>query len=455
MVSIVRRRTNITQLPEPALIKQCQDTLGSSAVLLPSQNNGDKKSELSLAPDSSAAAQTEEAPKKVATLGDVHGNTLNLIHKLLALKVLEPPKGGEEECYQKLNEAYKTLATTKEPSNPEGSYLASDRYDHETDEDFQKRNAKYQKKKAQYLRDEKEYGPRIREAVTLFLSALDEMSCQSIIDLNLIGDLVGDRGANDYLSFKVLEKLSKAGVRYTINISNHDSGFMYEYELFRKNKRVPKGYSERAAINHQSQMTSSNNLFHFFEKNILDKEEVNTLYETVYRNHLVLFDVSFDTQNESLNITSHAPITIMSVFAAAEKFNIPADTVAKAEKSLDGFVAMIAMINQTFAADISSGTAASNKTREREHGIISPNALDYYAGRCEAGIASNVKTALAQPIWNRNILTEEREEHKCTVAKLSKAMGIKEITFTYGHVGPEQSARGLRCEPWRAEGAGE
>lgn len=44
--------------------------------------------------------------------------------------------------------------------------------------------------------------------------------------LHLLGDLLADRGNNDYLTLKIIEKLGKLGVNYDILFSNHDAWFL-------------------------------------------------------------------------------------------------------------------------------------------------------------------------------------------------------------------------------------
>jgi succinate dehydrogenase flavin-adding protein (antitoxin of CptAB toxin-antitoxin module) len=52
--------------------------------------------------------------------------------------------------------------------------------------------------------------------------------------LRFIGDMLADRGKNDWFTLLLLEKLSKAGIPYSIQLSNHDLEFIARYQAAKK-----------------------------------------------------------------------------------------------------------------------------------------------------------------------------------------------------------------------------
>ncbi len=327
---ISKHQSDLTILPSDELMSAAQASLG-------------------------VASAEEIQENKTVTLGDMHGNTLNFVHKLMAFKVLVEPEDEETgACYQELVTAYADLSESVPKETHEQTYYDPYRDPKETDDSFNEivkakkadhaiLQAKYVEDKKTYPRRVAEYEERFKSAIPRFLQALEKMTCNPVVDLDLIGDLVGDRGANDLLTLHLLKKLDDAGVNYVINISNHDIAFIAEYE---KSVSVSE-------IHHI--MGSSNALFAYMGESKEHAAEVKNLYENVYRNHLVAFGCQYDFTEKSLNITTHTPITMMSVFAAAEYYQIDPSIVEKAEDSVKDFMGLVNAVNAKFQADIQTG----------------------------------------------------------------------------------------------------
>ncbi len=394
MTAIFHEQSDLLHLPSDELIGVCQKSLG-----VPSQE--------------------EIQEKKTVTLGDMHGNTLNFVHKLMAFKVLVEPEGEEKgACYQELVAAYGALST-RPPHQP----AWYEKQSYESNKEFGARKRAHKRELAQYKKD----SAQRNKSIPLFLKALGKMTCNPAVDLDLIGDLVGDRGANDLLTLHLLKKLKKAGVNYVINISNHDIAFIAEYE-----KSVGA-----SGINHV--MGSSNALFSYMRESKEHAAEVKDLYENVYRNHLVAFACQYDSTEKSLNITTHTPITMMSVFAAAEYYEIDASIVVKAEDSLEDFMGLVNAVNAKFQADIQTGKITKQGKPLSDANLMSypvtEGRKDWRTGRY-IPILSTPENVLPQIVWNRDVSDDEQKEHADKVAKLCGKWGINEITFTHGHTGP-------------------
>ena len=120
------------------------------------------------------------AKNEEITLGDLHGNALKLLFILVSFSVVEI----SEDDYNQVVRIYFTQE------------------DSLTEEYLQQFNAILAKLKV------------------------------NPASIRLIGDEFADRGSNDYITFKILEKLYSTGVSLEILISNHSIEFLQAYENY-------------------------------------------------------------------------------------------------------------------------------------------------------------------------------------------------------------------------------
>ena len=158
--------------------------------------------------------------------------------------------------------------------------------------------------------------------------------CQQLIVKNktkicLIGDVLADRGQNDYFTLLLLYKLHNESVPIDILLSNHDFTFiecLEVYGIFRSSR--PCGDREFASSMQQMQ--------DLIETYKLDFSEIKTMVENAYLPKLKLLSYSLDNENEITRF-SHARIDDKVMINLAIVMNVPflALTVAELAQTID------------------------------------------------------------------------------------------------------------------------
>lgn len=133
--------------------------------------------------------------------------------------------------------------------------------------------------------------------------------------LRLIGDLLADRGSNDYYTLKLLQKLCAHKIKVEILLSNHDVEFIHDYEHH-------LSFDMSSLVFGQS--VSSENLQVLIDKDLVHLDEVLNLIETVYKPNLKALSVS-QVDSGELVIYSHAPIRFKDVLNIAIKLGVYQD----------------------------------------------------------------------------------------------------------------------------------
>lgn len=151
----------------------------------------------------------------------------------------------------------------------------------------------------------------------------------------LIGDVLADRGQNDYFTLLLLSKLHEESVPMDILHSNHDFTFIESLEkngIFRSEKLCGDRVFARSM--HQLQ--------DLIDCELITKEEVITLVHKSFLPHLKLLSCVINSHNE-ITLLSHARIDeeVIDNFATEMKAYFRANTVIE-------LAATIAAINYNF-----------------------------------------------------------------------------------------------------------
>jgi hypothetical protein len=218
------------------------------------------------------------------TLGDLHGNALKLIHFLVFHGVMTTTR-----------EEYKTLVRIY--NKPAASLTAEN----------------------------------LRE----FCAILNAATFNEVAMLRFIGDIFCDRGNNDYLTLKILERLDEAKVRLEIIMSNHDFGLFY---WRRTGKLVVKPHDSLAG------------LITLLEKGLIHLEEVDSLLEKHYKPYLKLISYSLARDSERASLYTHTRIGLDSIKKIAGKMG-----VELREDTIDIFFASLDNINAIFQRYLKEG----------------------------------------------------------------------------------------------------
>lgn len=153
-----------------------------------------------------------------------------------------------------------------------------------------------------------------REHLDKFNQTLKGIAVEERGKILFIGDLLGDRGSNDYFVLTVLDRLVQGKVVFEIVLSNHDFEFIMAYET-RKDflpSCMPAGPFTNSLL-------ALNDLVN---KNIISREEIDNLINTVYKPRLKLLSYALDPTHYAITLYSHAPIGINDIPALARKLGV-------------------------------------------------------------------------------------------------------------------------------------
>ena len=373
------------------------------------------------------------------TLGDLHGNSVKLLHFLLRHDVVkfkdsvaDPAKNyGEfvslytkvgiivEDTIKSTIIANKALPLIKKHEETIKRYneLAEkkNRSDAEENEfnDINIDNVKlwYNEKVNQF----QDAQSTIKKAQTK-LKELDIVGqCNKLLEqfevtdkdtlVRLIGDELADRGSCDYFTLRMLDFLHKNKVDVNITVSNHSIEFItaYENSFNSKNKELkPLGTIS------DSQKSSFVGLKMLVDQKIVTTDEISKIVNQSYKSSLKLID--YTLSETGINIITHAPAVFDIIKNTAESFKIPYD-----DSSKESLARTIDKINNRFSTMVQQ-----NKVSELSPDLSTIN-IDHM----------NPKERAAHPfvylIWNRWNEGKESDE-----ARPAKHNGY-DVTYTHGH----------------------
>jgi len=211
------------------------------------------------------------------TLGDLHGNAIKLIHFLIHENVIQ---GLNDNDYQELVSIY------KKPVNALNKT------------DLNKFDALLQK-----------------------ITAVNPNSPL----ITFIGDVLADRGSNDYFTLKVLERLKEIKVPFDIMISNHDRAFLKAYESGELDE-VETNEIHRLLENAKSNTShtySLSNLQELIDKGLIEIDPLLTMIEQVYLPSLRALRLPLDEKEKKLNYCTHATVRVKHILRLAKQFSLP------------------------------------------------------------------------------------------------------------------------------------
>lgn len=147
-----------------------------------------------------------------------------------------------------------------------------------------------------------------KEDLSKFNALLEKTTFNSVGKVRLIGDLLSDRGKNDLLTLKILEKLSLNKMDCEILFSNHDAMFL--------------GWLLKDKPDEWPSLTG---LIDSIEQGLISKDSVKELVEKYYLPNLKLVSYSIDYANENkptLFLYSHACIGLETIAELAKFYDI-------------------------------------------------------------------------------------------------------------------------------------
>lgn len=233
-------------------------------------------------------------PGESLTVGDLHGNALKLLWILAyhdLIQISEKDYNDFARIYQK-----ETFATFRGP-NPRPEDL-----------------------NAANINEFNEIVGRIT-------------SKNSQVFLRLIGDVLCDRGQNDYFTAILLDQINKIGIESEVLFSNHDAEFLRS--LAQYDKEVSEGkiqpgaqtFAEKVRIYGISynQAWSSGFLADNLKNGVIDEANFQKFEQAIrqqYLNQLKLVSYELSADGKEIIIYTHAPCGIAVLKSAAEKLGV-------------------------------------------------------------------------------------------------------------------------------------
>ncbi|MCX7121032.1 MAG: hypothetical protein NTZ67_04570 [Gammaproteobacteria bacterium] len=330
--------------------------------------------------------------KNWVTYPDMHGNALLMIFRLIVDGLAENSDTAEKALVS---------VTTINPKNSQPiikkETLAKTQYTKLKELYFDHLN------KLTLLRDagtnaKKENAlNELRNNVARFKKALSELKIKNdqALSVRFIGDILADRGAQDYFTLLVLEHLRNNNIQYEILYSNHDASFLDAYEniLLACLKK-----STRYLDNNQS--LSLENLSILINQKIIEENEIERLTENTVKPNLKLisYDV-FRNQNNEENIVfyTHAPVDFeaikhMAIFLGIEYRN----------ENIENFCHTVDQINFQFSLKLALGELKDILDADKN----SLGELDEKLARTKTDVTEANKIRSKPPHLNANIITQ-------------------------------------------------
>ena len=307
----------------------------------------------------SSITKPEELKGKTVVFGDMHGNSVKLLHHLIEKGIV---------------------------SLPENDYLTFVAY------------------YAQW--EQPEDGLDLDHEIKIFNEmVISKMTVNKPEDfkLQLMGDLISDRGKNDLWTFMLLEELDKQKLDFSISLSNHDLEFFSTFEI----GHGSMGYSSETAsifplsgrYKGQYQYKEMNEIPHI----------ANWVKLVLSKTQFIPYEIGADEDGMPIiHIFPHAPIYPVTIVDAAKELGLEVpekiDTVGELAKLLD-------KMNNKVSQMLSSDNADERKNFLRK--LVDG-------------------TALPKCIWQR-----ENEKGLSQKTSLKEARGIisEQVNMinTYGH----------------------
>lgn len=255
---------------------------------------------------------------KDINIGDLHGNAMAMVHYLVKFGILSISSEKYEELYQ----AYQIISKNEFETKPK----------------------------------------ELEAAISTFCCVIDAAIVNHPTDSSLekplvrfLGDVLCDRGANDFITLSILKKLKQSGVNYQIIWSNHDSLFLQEYYV---HINQPAGFGDHihTLIVNEQFNHYFNSLFSMQEAMIsrsvtsVTKEKIKELVEYSYLPNLSLMAAELRADGV-LDVFSHAPICLSQILdnsGVRDLLTKKGVDVAQAKENMTEFQKAVDILNRYF-----------------------------------------------------------------------------------------------------------
>jgi hypothetical protein len=178
--------------------------------------------------------------------------------------------------------------------------------------------------------------------------------------LRLIGDVFADRGRNDYLTLKTLEKLHVGGIKPEIIYSNHDAYLLNSYQKELADWEFPK--KEKNKTDQKSMFGLATYIKSDQAKHI---QEVRKLINNYVVPQIKLISYFLSEDKKKIDLFMHAPNNFDTVEKLTKVFNVICDI-----STAENFAKTIAGINNAFALYMSPSHQRTKEIDDLLHVFI-------------------------------------------------------------------------------------
>lgn len=222
--------------------------------------------------------------------------------------------------------------------------------------------------------------------------------------LRLEGDVLADRGMNDYFTLKILKKLRDNQMPYEALFSNHDAEFI---------KSVEKKLAFNTSKLGDKQANSAYKLHELINRNLITRNEVVELYETSFKPALKALSYSFNESQDKITIYSHGIIGLNNIEHIARALEVPyfGSEPMELARTIDA-------INHKFSEHVAENSLTD---------LLNLDKIDIDAINGKLPIDEK-QFPLAHLIWNRSVEGLIRPEH---------------IIFVHGHEMSDKSINNI------------
>jgi len=206
--------------------------------------------------------------------GDLHGNTIKLIHLLIMHGVLELGKGKDD--YDKLIELYDKAGKYKNNAFPKGPSTHF------------------------------KVGSNLtRSDIEQFSLIVKRMKFNNKHSISFIGDELADRGFNDYFTLMIFNEMKLKGVDYEVMLSNHGAVFLKWCQSFLNNSPYTDDDLKMLQSNQQDSLIRLNNILFLLDNN--EQKYLKKIIKEVYLPSLKIVSCVYDYDEQLIINFTHAP----------------------------------------------------------------------------------------------------------------------------------------------------
>lgn len=185
--------------------------------------------------------------------------------------------------------------------------------------------------------------------------------------LRFIGDILADRGSNDYFVLKLLEKMGQNRIKIEVMLSNHDAEFIYNYE-----NKLP--FNRSAFIPGQS--VSGENLELLIENGLVERDYIYDIINLHYKPNLKA--LAYANYPGGLMIFSHAAIRLNHIAYIAKKLGIDVDVLSTREQIMQVIDAITKAFKQYVDGNKLSELISEDPFVNSTHSNIRPEKFPFF-----------------------------------------------------------------------------